>query len=58
MNAREFTSRWIDGMKNLSMENQIKARIAGAWGNLIGFMGGILTMTYFVISAKRVYYSI
>ena len=49
MNPREFTKRWVEGMKNLSLENQIKGMISGAIGNLIGFTGGIITMTYFVI---------
>jgi len=53
MNPVDFTKKWIDGMKHLSPENQLDAAISLCYGNIIGFLGGIITMLYFVIVAKE-----
>lgn len=53
MNPGEFTKRWIAGMKNLSLENQLKGLISGAIGNLIGFGAGIMIMGYYVVAQKQ-----
>jgi phosphotransferase system glucose/maltose/N-acetylglucosamine-specific IIC component len=53
MNPKEFFKRWSDGMKNLTVEQQLKGMIAGAYGNIIGFSGGIVTMGYFVVVSKQ-----
>jgi len=53
MKISEFGKRWIQGMKTLSVENQLKANISFCYGNLFGFTGGIVTMGYFIIVAKE-----
>jgi hypothetical protein len=53
MNPREFANRWISGMKNLSQEDQVKAFIAGCYGNLFGFAGGIFTMGYYIFAFQQ-----
>lgn len=48
--------RWKEGIKNLSPQRQLEATIAFAWGNLIGFFGGFITMLIWVFMARQYQY--
>jgi len=53
MNIIDFFKRWGNGIKNLSPERQLKSHISGAIGNIIGFTGGIVTMSIMVFFVKQ-----
>lgn len=52
----DFFKRWWEGIKNLSARKQLEAQISFAWGNLIGFFGGMITMIYWLLTAKQYQY--
>lgn len=38
MTPKEFFTRWINGMKNLSPAQQVHAKIVASYGNIIGII--------------------
>jgi len=54
--TKGFFSKWWQGVKNLSARRQLEAYISFAWGNLIGFTGGFVTMLVWVFMAKQYQY--
>lgn len=57
MNEKQgFFKRWMEGIKTLSPKRQLEANIAFAWGNMIGFFGGFLTMLIWVIATEQYQY--
>ena len=48
MGLKNFFKKWGEGIKNLSPERQLKAQLSGGYGNIIGFSGGLITMSYMV----------
>jgi len=54
MNPQEFTSRWIEGIKNITPLQQLKAKCTGTIGSIIGLLlaGVVMTirgMWYFLL---------
>lgn len=42
--------RWVEGMKNLTVAQQLHGKIAGLYGNIIGMSTGLFTMAWYVVA--------
>lgn len=46
MNSKNFFKRWKEGILNLSIEQQLKGKLTGLIGGIIGLTLALITMIY------------
>ena len=52
MNPIQFMKRWKEGMSKITVAQQLHAKIAGLYGNILGMVCGVFTMIIYVVLSK------
>lgn len=52
MNPIQYFNRWKEGMKNLTIAQQLQGKIAGLYGNIIGLFCGAMSFVIYIIFVR------